>query len=86
MPVTDARVIAALDDQPSIRRVLHRLLQSRGYSVESFAGHGDDATRRRVEASDAAAHLWKPVEEHASLNPIRRAIELYGNLEPDGIE
>jgi FixJ family two-component response regulator len=119
--VTNVPVIAVVDDDPSICRALHRLIQSHGYTVESFAsardfldavtrcrpvclvldvhlnGSGfdlqtrlaadgmkipiifitadDDAlTRRRVEQSGAAAHLWKPVDEQALLDAIRHAI------------
>jgi len=119
--VDDAHVIAIVDDDPSLLRALHRLVQSNGYTVESFAsardfldasppcrpvclvldvhlngsgfelqkrlaadgltipiifitGHDDDATRRRVEQSGAAAHLGKPVDEQALLHAIRRAI------------
>ena len=118
--MTNAHVIAIVDDDPSILRALHRLIQSHGYVVESFAsardfldalsrcrpaclvldvhlnGSGfklqerlaadgitipiifitaddDDSIRRRVEKS-GAVHLWKPVDEHALLQAIRRAI------------
>jgi FixJ family two-component response regulator len=37
MPVTDLPIIAIVDDDPSIRRSLHRLVQSAGYAVETFA-------------------------------------------------
>ena len=33
----DAPVIAIVDDDASIRRALHRLVQAKGYAVESFA-------------------------------------------------
>ena len=33
----DVPVIAIVDDDPSIRRSLHRLVQSAGYAVETFA-------------------------------------------------
>ena len=44
----------------------------------------DASTRRRVEKSGAAAHLWKPVDEQALLHAIRRAIGQDAN--PDGEE
>jgi len=34
--VTDLPVIAIVDDDPSVRRSLHRLVQSAGYAVETF--------------------------------------------------
>jgi FixJ family two-component response regulator len=37
MLVTDLPIIAIVDDDPSIRRSLHRLVQSAGYAVETFA-------------------------------------------------
>ena len=37
MPVTDLPIIAIVDDDPSIRGSLHRLVQSAGYAVETFA-------------------------------------------------
>jgi len=41
-------VIAIVDDDPSVLRALHRLLQSKGYTVESFASAADflEASRR----------------------------------------
>ena len=121
-PPTNAPVIAIVDDDPSVRRALHRLVRSAGYTVQTFASarefldslsgpraaclvldihlngmsgfdlqerlaadevdvpiifisaHDDAPTRERIERSGAAAHLWKPVEEHALLGAIRRAI------------
>ena len=35
--MTDLPIIAIVDDDPSIRRSLHRLVQSAGYAVETFA-------------------------------------------------
>jgi FixJ family two-component response regulator len=35
--VIDAPVIVIVDDDASIRRALHRLVQAKGYTVESFA-------------------------------------------------
>ena len=113
----DVPVIAIVDDDPSIRRSLHRLVQSAGYAVQTFASareflewlprghaaclvldvhmkemsgfelqerlavpvlfitsHDDVATRTRIETSGAAGHLWKPFDEHAMLDAIRRAV------------
>jgi FixJ family two-component response regulator len=119
--VTNSHVIAIVDDDPAIRRALHRLVQAHGYTVESFSSardfldastrcrpaclvldvhlngsgfelqerlaadgmkipiifitaDGDDSTRRRIENSGAAAHLWKPVDGPALLHAIRSAI------------
>jgi FixJ family two-component response regulator len=39
-PSTSAQVIAIVDDDPSVRRALHRLVRSAGYTVQTFAsGH-----------------------------------------------
>jgi FixJ family two-component response regulator len=35
--VTNAPVIAIVDDNPSVRRALHRLVRSAGYPVQAFA-------------------------------------------------
>ena len=35
--VTNAPVIAIVDDDPSVRRALHRLVRSAGYTVQTFA-------------------------------------------------
>jgi FixJ family two-component response regulator len=35
--VTKAPVIAIVDDDPSVRRALHRLVRSAGYTVQAFA-------------------------------------------------
>jgi two-component system, LuxR family, response regulator FixJ len=37
MSVTDLPIIAIVDDDPSVRRSLQRLVQSAGYTVETFA-------------------------------------------------
>jgi len=34
--VTNARLIAIVDDDPSVRRALHRLVQAGGYTVQTF--------------------------------------------------
>jgi FixJ family two-component response regulator len=39
--VTHAPVIAIVDDDPSVRRSLHRLLESAGYGVTTFASAGE---------------------------------------------
>ena len=39
--MTNAHVIAIVDDDPSILRALRRLVQSHGYTVESFASARD---------------------------------------------
>ena len=44
----------------------------------------DASTRRRVETSGAAAHLWKPVDEQALLHTISRAIGPDDNPECGG--
>ena len=115
--MTDAPIIAIVDDDPSVRRSLHRVVRSAGYAAETFASareflawlpggqaaclvldvhmkemsgfelqerlavpvifitsHDDAVTRARIEKSDAAGHLWKPFDEDAVLNAIRRAI------------
>jgi len=121
--VTTAPLIAIVDDDPSVRRALHRLVQAGGYTVQAFpsagdfldslgrgrpaclvldihlddgmsgfdlherlvadgmgipvvfiTAHDDGPTRKRIENSGAASHLWKPVDEQALLGAIRRAI------------
>jgi FixJ family two-component response regulator len=115
--VKDVPVIAIVDDDASVRRSLHRLVQSAGYAVEAFpsadaflawlprgqaaclvldihlkemsgfelqqrlavpvifiTSHDDAATRTRIEKSGAAGHLWKPFDERAMLDAIRRAV------------
>jgi FixJ family two-component response regulator len=115
--VKDFPVIAIVDDDASVRRSLHRLVQSAGYAVETFASareylawlstgraaclvldvhmdgmtgfelqerlgapiifitaHDDGPTRDRIEKSQTAGHLWKPFDETAVLDAIRRAV------------
>jgi FixJ family two-component response regulator len=36
-PPTNAQLIAIVDDDPSVRRALHRLVRSAGYTVQTFA-------------------------------------------------
>jgi FixJ family two-component response regulator len=43
-----------------------------------ISAHDEAPTRERIERSGAAAHLWKPVDEHALLGAIRRVIGLDG--------
>lgn len=118
-------VIAIVDDDASVRRALHRLVESAGYAVETFASgrqflewlprgraaclvldvhmnemsgfdlqqrlavpvifitsYDDDSTRDRIKKSGAAGHLWKPFDEDAVLNAIRRAVG--GDRDPIG--
>jgi CheY-like chemotaxis protein len=122
--VTSAPVIAIVDDDPSVRRALDRLVRAAGYGVQTFASahefldawrerrvaclvldihlngisgfdlqerlvadgaalpiifisaHDDASTRKRIERSGAAGHLWKPVDERELLGAIRQVIEL----------
>jgi len=39
--MTSAHLVAIVDDDASIRRALHRLVQAKGYGVESFASARD---------------------------------------------
>ncbi len=118
--MNDVPVIAIVDDDASVRRSLHRVVESAGYLVETFASareflewlprgraaclvldvhmneisgfdlqeklavpvifitsHDDATTRRRIEKSGAAGHLWKPFDEQAVLDAIRRAVDLH---------
>ena len=113
----DVPIIAIVDDDESVRRSLHRLVQTAGYAVETFASaneflawlprgqaacllldvhmnemsgielqqrlavpvvfitsHDDTSTRTQIEKSGAAGHLWKPFDEAAVLEAIRRAV------------
>jgi FixJ family two-component response regulator len=115
--VSDVPVIAIVDDDASVRRALHRVVESAGYAVETFGSgreflqwlprgraaclvldvhmdemsgfdlqqrlavpvifitsYEDDSTRDRIKKSGAAGHLWKPFDEHAVLDAIRRAV------------
>lgn len=49
-----------------------------GVPIIFITAHDDAAARERIEQSGAAGHLWKPVDEHALLHAIRRAIESNG--------
>jgi FixJ family two-component response regulator len=117
-------IIAIVDDDPSVRRALHRVVEVGGYTVRSFASaeecldslsrdrpvclvvdihldgmsgfdfqkrvaadgasipiifitaHDDVATRKLIERSGAAGHLWKPVDGEALLHAIRLAAGL----------
>lgn len=125
--VNDMPVIAIVDDDASVRRALHRLVESAGYAAETFASgreflewlprgraaclvldvhmdemsgfdlqqrlavpvilmtsYADDSTRDRIKKSGAAAHLWKPFDECAVLDAIRRAVGVGGD--PNGSE
>jgi FixJ family two-component response regulator len=115
--VNDVPIIAIVDDDASVRRALHRVVESAGYAVETFGSgreflewlpsgqaaclvldvhmnemtgfdlqqrlavpvifitsYEDDSTRDRIKKSGAAGHLWKPFDEHAVLDAIRRAV------------
>lgn len=115
--MNDVPLIAIVDNDASVRRALHRLVQSAGYQVETFASapeflewlprgraaclfldvhmsemsgfdlqerltvpiifitaHDDARTRERIKKSGAAGHLWKPVDEQAVLEAIRRTV------------
>jgi FixJ family two-component response regulator len=115
--VNDLPTIAIVDDDASVRRALHRLVESAGYVVETFASgreflewlprgraaclvldvhmnemsgfdlqqrlavpiifitsYEDDSTHERVKKSGAAGHLWKPFDDRAVLEAIRRAV------------
>jgi FixJ family two-component response regulator len=39
-----------------------------------ITSYEDDSTRDRIKKSGAAGHLWKPFDEHAVLDAIRRAV------------
>jgi FixJ family two-component response regulator len=39
-----------------------------------ITAHDDVPTRERIEKSRTAGHLWKPFDEHAVLDVIRRAL------------
>jgi FixJ family two-component response regulator len=123
--VKDVPIIAIVDDDESVRRSLHRLVQSAGYAVETFASaaeflawlplgkaaclvldvhmnemtgfelqqrlavpvvfitsHDDTTTRTRIEKSGCAGHLWKPFDDTAVLEMIRKAVGV--ELEPVG--
>jgi FixJ family two-component response regulator len=116
--VDDLPVIAIVDDDASVRRSLHRVVESAGYLGETFASareflewlprgraaclvldvhlneisgfdlqeklavpvvfitsHDDATTRTRIQKSGAAGHLWKPFDEQAVLDAIRRAVD-----------
>ena len=63
----DVPVIAIVDDDPSIRRSLHRLVQSAGYAVETFA-----SAREFLDLADALLinrSAGSPAWENISLKP-----------------
>jgi FixJ family two-component response regulator len=47
-----------------------------------ITSHDDPLTRARIEKSGAAGHLWKPFDEQAMLDAIRRAVG--GDPKPSG--
>lgn len=52
------------------------LQQRLAVPVVFITSHDDTATRARIETSGAAGHLWKPFDEQAVLDAIRRAAGL----------
>ncbi len=123
--MNDMPVIAIVDDDASVRRALHRVVESAGYAVETFASgreflawlsrgraaclvldvhmdemsgfeiqqrlavpvifitsYDDASTRDRIKKSGAAGHVWKPFDEDAVLDAIRRAVG--GERDPIG--
>ena len=58
--LTDIPVIAIVDDDPSVLRSLHRLIQLNGYTVESFTSAEsflDASTRSRPDCLVLDVHL-----------------------------
>jgi FixJ family two-component response regulator len=58
--VTNAPVIAIVDDEPSVRRALGRLVRAAGYTVQSFASAQeflDSLPRRRAACLILDIHL-----------------------------
>ena len=51
------------------------LQQRLAVPVVFITSHDDASTHARIEKSGAAGHLWKPFEEHAVLDAIRRAVK-----------
>ena len=50
------------------------LQQRLAVPVVFITSHDDASTRSRIEKSGAAGHLWKPFDEAAVLDVIRRAL------------
>ena len=50
------------------------LQQRLAVPVIFITSYNDDSTRERIKKSGAAGHLWKPFDEHAVLDAIRRAV------------
>jgi FixJ family two-component response regulator len=50
------------------------LQQRLSVPVLFITSHDDAVTRARIESSGAAGHLWKPFEEDAVLEAIRRTV------------
>ena len=50
------------------------LQQRLAVPIVFMTAHDDTATRTRLETSGAVGHLWKPFEEAAMLDVIRRAL------------
>jgi FixJ family two-component response regulator len=58
------------------------LQQRLAVPVVFITSHDDASTRSRIEKSGAAGHLWKPFDEAAVLDMIRKAVGT--ELEPAG--
>ena len=56
---------------------LQKHLAAEGLKIPTIfiTAHDDAVTRRRIEASGAVAHFWKPVDGEALLQAIRRATQ-----------
>jgi FixJ family two-component response regulator len=50
------------------------LQQRLAVPVIFITSHDDASTRTRIDKSGAAGHLWKPFDERAVLDAIRRAV------------
>ncbi len=52
--MNDSRTVFLVDDDPSVRRALTRLIKSSGYAVQTFASAREFLQHRRVSAEGAA--------------------------------
>ena len=52
--MNDSRTVFLVDDDPSVRRALTRLIKSSGYAVHAFASAGDFLEHRRTSPEGAA--------------------------------
>ena len=73
--MTSRHLIAIVDDDPSLLRALHRLVQSNGYAVESFA-----SARAFLDASTRPACLVLDVHLNGT------GFELQERLAADGMK